>query len=120
MNRLASQATFWPFDSWGDAPKPWRRAARRSIAPVSVWCAGEVEGAAAGAPARTVLGRSRGSFAFQSPETWRAPRLSAERIPVSRSSVLKGLLRKQTAPALSARSRTRLSGNAVITMTGIR
>ena len=54
---------------WRHAPKPWRRAARRSIAPVSVWCAGEVKGAAAGAPARTVLGRSRGSFAFQASET---------------------------------------------------
>ena len=37
VNRLASQATFWPFDSWGHAPKPWRRAARWSSAPVSVW-----------------------------------------------------------------------------------
>src|ERR1700758_2072274 len=61
------------FDSWGHAPKPWRRASRRSIAPVSVWCAGEVKGAAAGAPARTVLDRSRGSFAFQAPKTWHAP-----------------------------------------------
>ena len=33
----------------------------------------EVNGAAAGAPARTVLGRSRGSFAFQAPETRHAP-----------------------------------------------
>src|ERR1700746_2813755 len=62
-----------PFDSWGHAPKPWRRAARRSIAPVSVWRAGEVKGAAAEAPPRTVLGRSRGSSAFQASETWNAP-----------------------------------------------
>ena len=32
-----------------------------------------VKGAAAGAPTRTVLGLSRGSFAFQAPETWHAP-----------------------------------------------
>ena len=31
VNQLASQATFWPFDSWGHAPKPWRRAARRPV-----------------------------------------------------------------------------------------
>jgi hypothetical protein len=37
-----------------------------------VWCAGEINGAAV-APASTVLDRSRGSFAFQEPETWHAP-----------------------------------------------
>jgi hypothetical protein len=31
VNQLASQATFWPFDSYGHAPKPWRRATRRPI-----------------------------------------------------------------------------------------
>src|SRR6516225_1470054 len=73
VNQLASQATFWPFDSWGHAPKPWRHAPQRWSPPVSAGCAGEVKGAAAGAPARTVLGLSRGSFAFQAPETWHAP-----------------------------------------------
>jgi len=33
VNQLASQATFCPFDSWGHAPKPWRRAARRRSTP---------------------------------------------------------------------------------------
>ena len=53
--------------SHGDAPPGG------GARPSACGCAGEVKGAAAGAPARTVLGLSRGSFAFQAPETWHAP-----------------------------------------------
>src|SRR6516162_7366192 len=70
VNPSASQATFWPFamrQSHGDAPPGG------GARPSACGCAGEVKGAAAGAPARTVPGLSRGSFAFQAPETWHAP-----------------------------------------------